>query len=56
LPYLLTYFAASTRVTSTAAFDRAILDGQPIETEHIPGPGTHSVEMPLDLWIVDFPR
>jgi peptidase M23-like protein len=55
VPYLMRQFSASKRGASTAAFDRAILDGQPIETLPLPGPATHQRQLPLDLWITDLP-
>jgi hypothetical protein len=56
LPYLLKNFTASLRGKSTAVFDQAILDGKPIATTPLPGPETHSAELPLDLGIFDFAR
>jgi len=54
LPYLLESFGASQRGVSTAAFDLAISQGQPVATEGVPDPGPRANVMPLDLWIVDF--
>lgn len=56
VPYLLRRFRASARGASTAAFDRAILDGQPIAREAVTGPPLRRRVLPLDLWIVDFAR
>lgn len=55
VPYLLREFSARSRGVSTAAFDRAIGDGRPIETEGLPGTARHERELPLDLWIADLP-
>jgi hypothetical protein len=54
VPHRLRQFAASGRGASTEAFDRAIIDGRPIETEAIAAPGQRENMLPLDLWIVDF--
>jgi hypothetical protein len=56
LPYRLRQFTSTRRGVSTAAFDRAIVDGQPIPTEPVVGPAERRASLPLDLWIVDFPR
>ena len=55
LPYLLRTFAAARRGVSTAGFDKAILDGNPIVTEPVQPAGPRDGVLPLDLWIVDFP-
>jgi murein DD-endopeptidase MepM/ murein hydrolase activator NlpD len=55
LPYLVRQFSATQRGVSTAAFDKATTDGQPIETAALPGPAQHQQELPLDLWITDLP-
>ncbi|MBV9318136.1 MAG: M23 family metallopeptidase [Gammaproteobacteria bacterium] len=55
LPYLLRQFAASKRAVSTAAFDKATQDGQPIETVALKGAAEHRHQLPLDLWITDLP-
>jgi hypothetical protein len=55
LPYLLRKFRATRAVTSTKAFDQAIIDGKPIATVPLAGPADHEQELPLDLWIVDLP-
>jgi hypothetical protein len=55
VPYLLRQFAATKRGASTAAFDKATMDGQPIETVPLEGPAEHRQQMPLDLWITDLP-
>lgn len=55
IPYLLRRFVATKRGASTAAFDRAILDGRPIETVPLAGPAEHQEQLPLDLWITDLP-
>lgn len=55
VPYLLRQFAATTRGASTAAYDKASTDGQPIETAPLSGPAEHQRELPLDLWITDLP-
>lgn len=55
LPYLMKGFTALQRGVSTAAFDRAIVDGKPIAVEPLPSPGAFVNVMPMDLWIVDFP-
>jgi hypothetical protein len=47
-------FRATERAVSTAAFDRAILDGQPIAREPVTGPLVRLRVMPMDLWIVQF--
>jgi Peptidase family M23 len=56
LPYLLREFNATRRGVSTAAFDAAASDGTPIKTVPLSGPVAHRREMPLDLWIADFPE
>jgi len=56
LPYRLTRFTASTRGVSTAAFDQAIIDGQPIATEPVSGAALRERTLPLDRWIVDLPE
>jgi hypothetical protein len=56
MPYLLRRFGATRSGASTAAFDQAIIDGQPIETVALREPGAHRRQMPLDLWIVDLPE
>lgn len=55
LPYLMKGFTALQRGVSTAAFDRAIIDGKPMAVEPVPSPGVFVNVMPMDLWIVDFP-
>lgn len=55
LPYLMKGFTALQRGVSTAAFDRASVDGKPIAVEPVPSPGAFVNVMPMDLWIVDFP-
>ena len=55
LPYLLRTFAAARRGVSTAGFDKAILDGNPIVSEPVQPAGPRDGVLPLDLWIVDFP-
>lgn len=55
LPYLMRGFTALQRGVSTAAFDKAIIDGKPIAVEPVPSPGAFVNVMPMDLWIVDFP-
>jgi hypothetical protein len=56
LPYRLRQFTAVDRGVSTAAFDQAITDGKPILREPVAGPGPRQDVLPLDLWIVEFPR
>jgi len=56
LPYLLRQFNATRRGVSTAAFDAATSDGTPIKTVPLSGSSAHRREMPLDLWIADFPE
>jgi peptidase M23-like protein len=55
LPYLLTRFFSTRRVVSTAAFDQAVITGEPVPTEPVSGAATRVRVLPLDLWIVDFP-
>jgi murein DD-endopeptidase MepM/ murein hydrolase activator NlpD len=55
VPYLFRYFYSTARGVSTAAFDEAILSGEPIEVEPVPGEPLRLRALPLDLWIVDFP-
>ena len=55
VPYLLSRFTATRRGASTAAFDKATSDGQPLETVPLTGPADHAQELPLDLWITDLP-
>ncbi|WP_322013324.1 M23 family metallopeptidase [Paraburkholderia sp. J12] len=54
VPYVIREFSASQRVTSTAAFDKATEDGQPIAVQPLDGPSRHTAVLPLDLSIVDF--
>jgi hypothetical protein len=49
-------FTATERGASTGAFDRAIIDGQPIAREPVLGSPLRRRVLPLDLWIVDWPR
>jgi murein DD-endopeptidase MepM/ murein hydrolase activator NlpD len=56
VPYLLPKFTANHAGASTKAFDKAIINGDPIETVPLPGPSEHAQELPLDLWIVDLPE
>lgn len=55
LPHRLRHFSSSHRGVSTAAFDQAIIDGQPLPTEPVAGPAQRERVLPLDLWIVNFP-
>jgi hypothetical protein len=55
VPYLLRSFYATERCVSTAAFDEAILSGEPIAVEPVAGEPLRELVLPLDLWIVDFP-
>jgi murein DD-endopeptidase MepM/ murein hydrolase activator NlpD len=55
VPYRLRSFRSTERGVSTAAFDQAIVRGQPIEVEPVSGPPLRERVLPLDLWIVDFP-
>jgi hypothetical protein len=55
VPYLVRQFAATKRGASTAAFEKAILDGQPIETVPLQSSAEHHQQLPLDLWITDLP-
>ena len=55
VPYLLRQFSATRRGASTAAYDRAVLDGQPMQTVPLDWPAEHQQELPLDLWIADLP-
>jgi hypothetical protein len=54
VPYLLRRFDATERGVSTAAFDRASADGQPVAREPVTGPPVRVRVMPMDLWIVQF--
>ena len=54
-PYMLRSFYSTVRGVSTAAFDEAIVSGEPIEVEPVPGEPLRLRVLPLDLWIVDFP-
>jgi Peptidase family M23 len=56
VPYLLRSFYATERCVSTAAFDEAILSGEPIEVEPVSGEPLRERVLPLDLWIADFPE
>jgi hypothetical protein len=53
VPYLVRQFEATRRGASTAAFDKATMDGQPIETVPLEGPAEHQQQLPLDLWITE---
>lgn len=55
IPYLVRRFTATRQGVSTAAFVQAVIDGEPLPTLPLPGPARHEGELPLDLWIVDFP-
>jgi hypothetical protein len=55
VPYLLRRFHATERCVSTAAFEQAVVSGEPIEVEPVPGPPERMRVLPLDLWIVDSP-
>jgi len=56
VPYLLRKFRATRRGASTAAYDKATMDGKPMETVPLAGPSEHEQELPLDLWITDLPE
>lgn len=56
VPYRLRRFSSTRRGASTAAFDQAIVDPQPIATEPVAGAAQREQVLPLDLWIVDFPE
>jgi Peptidase family M23 len=55
VPYLIRQFSAARRGVSTAAFDKAVEEGRPIESTGLPGAAHHERELPLDLWIADLP-
>jgi hypothetical protein len=56
VPYLIRKFHATRRGASTAAYDKATMDGKPMETVPLAGPPEHERELPLDLWITDLPE
>ena len=56
IPYLLRRFSATRRGASTAAYDKATVDGKPLATERLVGTTQHERELPLDLWITDLPE
>ena len=56
VPYLLREFQATRRGASTAAYDKATVDGKPMEIMPLAGPARHERELPLDLWITDLPE
>jgi murein DD-endopeptidase MepM/ murein hydrolase activator NlpD len=58
VPYLLRRLRATERASPAAAFDRAIISGQPIEREPITALPLRRRVLPLDLLIVivDFPE
>ena len=54
LPYLLSRFVARAQGASTAAFDRATVDGGPVARKPVAGSNALERVLPLDLLIVDF--
>jgi hypothetical protein len=56
IPYLVRRFSATRRGASTAAYDKATVDGKPLATERLVGRTQHERELPLDLWITDLPE
>ncbi len=56
VPYLIDEFVSSQRGVSTAAFDQAIADGQPLALQPLDGSPRHASALPLDLSLVDFAR
>lgn len=55
LPYVIDEFDLLGRAPSTEAFDKAALEGTPLEILPVNNPGIHKDELPLDLRIVAFP-
>jgi hypothetical protein len=55
LPYVIEEFELLGKVPSTSAFDKAEQDGTPLAIQTINNPGTRSMELPLDLSVVEFP-
>jgi len=55
LPYVIDEFNLLGRAPSTEAFDKAALEGTPLEILPVNNPGIHRDELPLDLRIVEFP-
>jgi len=54
LPYVIDEFDLVERSASTEAFDKAELEGTPLEVVPVENPGTHKNELPLDQSVVNF--
>ena len=55
LPYLIDEFESNEKAPSTEAFDKAEIEGIPLELVPVENPGTHKNELPLDQSVVAFP-
>ncbi len=54
LPYLIDEFESREKAPSTEAFDKAEIEGIPLEVVPVDKPGIHKNELPLDQSVVDF--
>ncbi|MGB7293324.1 MAG: M23 family metallopeptidase, partial [Thermodesulfobacteriota bacterium] len=55
LPYVIDEFDLIGKAPSTEAFDKAEIEGVPLEVISLEKPGIHKNELPLDLSVVKFP-
>lgn len=56
LPYVIDSFGLIEKAPSTDAFNKAELEGTPLEVVPVDKPGIHSNELPLDQSVVVFPE
>jgi hypothetical protein len=56
LPYVIDEFESKEKAPSTEAFDRAEIEGIPLEVVPVENPGIHKNELPLDQSVVVFPE
>lgn len=56
LPYVIDEFESKEKAPSTEAFDRAEIEGIPLEVVPVDKPGVHKNELPLDQSVVVFPE
>ncbi len=54
LPYVIDEFESKVKAPSTEAFDKAEIEGIPLEVVPVDKPGVHKNELPLDQSVVDF--